>query len=146
LKNFFIIGGGIIGLSIGWQLRRKGISITIYERDTAGKSSSWMAAGMLAPQAEMGFEEIQLFNLCRKSLEMYPQFLAELSDDSGIHIELDKCGSIMPAFDRDDSERIRRLYDFREKVGLPVKWLDGAQARELERTCPQNVQMPSGFR
>lgn len=127
-----IIGGGIIGLSLGWQLAKKGIDVEILERGESGKSSSWAAAGMLAPNAEIGFEDIELFYLCRKSLEMYPDFLNELYNDSGIKVEVDACGAIMPAFDRDDSERIRRLYDFREKIGLPVQWLTGSEAREIE--------------
>ncbi|HMT12202.1 MAG TPA: FAD-dependent oxidoreductase, partial [Ignavibacteria bacterium] len=77
-----IIGGGIIGLSTGWQLAKKGIEVEILEKASAGRSASWAAAGMLAPQAEMGFEDIDLFYLCRKSLDMYPQFLEELFNDS----------------------------------------------------------------
>ncbi|MCX7878618.1 MAG: FAD-dependent oxidoreductase, partial [Ignavibacteria bacterium] len=41
-------------------------------------------------------------------------------------------GCIMPGFERDDIERLRRLYDFREKVKLPVEWLSGSEAREVE--------------
>ena len=127
-----IIGGGIIGLSTGWQLAKKGIEVEILEKGSAGRSASWAAAGMLAPQAEMGFEDIDLFYLCRKSLELYPKFLEELYNDSGIKIELERTGCILPAFDRDDAERIRRLYDFREKIGMPVVWLSGSEAREVE--------------
>ncbi len=132
MKNAVIIGGGIIGLSVGWQLAKKGINVEILERDLAGKSASWAAAGMLAPQAEMGFEDIDHFYLCRKSLELYPKFLEELYNDSGIKVEVEKTGCILPAFDRDDAERLRRLYDFREKIGLPVVWLSSSEAREVE--------------
>ncbi len=130
--NTVIIGGGIIGLSVGWQLAKKGINVEILERDLAGRSASWAAAGMLAPQAEMGFEDIELFYLCRKSLDVYPKFVEELYNDSGIKVEVEKTGCILPAFDRDDAERLRRLYDFREKIGLPVVWLTGSEAREIE--------------
>lgn len=132
MSKTIIIGGGIIGLSLGWQLAKKGENVEILESGEAGRSSSWAAAGMLAPNAEMGFEDIDLFYLCRKSLAMYPAFLEELYNDSGVKVELDKCGAIMPAFDRDDSERIRRLFDFREKIGMPVEWLSGIEAREIE--------------
>lgn len=127
-----IIGGGIIGLSIGWKLLKKGFQVEIFERGKVCTGASLVAAGMLAPQAEMGFEEIELFRYCRKSLELYPVFCAELSNDSGINIKIEKCGSLMLAFDRDDTERLRRLYDFREKVGLPVQWITGSEAREIE--------------
>ena len=132
MNNTIIIGGGIIGLSLGWQLAKKGNSVEILERGIAGRSASWAAAGMLAPQAEMGFEDIDLFYLCRKSLDMYTRFVDELYIDSGIKVELEKTGCILPGFDRDDAERLRRLYDFREKIGMPVVWLTGSEAREIE--------------
>ncbi len=132
MNNTIIIGGGIIGLSLGWQLAKKGIEVEILERNTAGRSASRAAAGMLAPQAEMGFEDINLFYLCRKSLDMYPRFVEELYNDSGIKVELERTGCILPGFDRDDAERLRRLYDFREKIGMPVVWLTGSEAREIE--------------
>lgn len=130
--KIIIIGGGIIGLSLGWQLVKKGKEVSILERGKAGVGASYTAAGMLAPQAEMGFEDIEMFNLCRKSLEMYPAFAEELFKDSGIKVEVEKTGCILPGFDRDDAERLRRLYDFREKIGLPVVWLTGSEAREIE--------------
>lgn len=131
-KKITIIGGGVIGLSLGWQLVRKGAEVEIYERETAGKGAGWVAAGMLTPQAELGFEEIELFNLSRKSLEIYPKFLEELKEDSGMDVKMDRCGSLFAGFDSDDMRRLRRLYDFREKVGLPAKWLTGSEAKELE--------------
>ena len=131
-NKVLIIGGGIIGLSLGWQLAKKGKEVEILERDKAGRSASWVSAGMLAPHSEMGFEEMELFELCRKSLELYPQFMQEVSKDSGIQVEPELNGCILPAFDRDEIERLRRIYEFREKVGLPIKWMSGTEAREIE--------------
>jgi glycine oxidase len=134
MKNnrVFIIGGGIIGLSVGWQLLRQGADTEIFERGEAGKGAGWVAAGMLAPEAELGFEEMRLFKLCKESLSLYPRFVEELSHDSGMEVKLDRCGSLLVGFDRDDNERLRRLYMFRESVGLPVEWKSGSEARELE--------------
>ena len=131
-KKISIIGGGVIGLSLGWQLARKGAEVEIFERETAGKGAGWVAAGMLTPQAELGFEEIELFNLSRKSLELYPKFLEDLKEDSGINVKMDRCGSLFTGFDGDDMRRLRRLYDFREKVNLPAKWFTGTEAKEIE--------------
>ena len=127
-----IIGGGVIGLSLGWQLARKGAEVEIFERDLAGRGAGWVAAGMLTPQAELGFEEIELFNLMLRSFELYPKFLDELKEDSGMDVKMDRCGSLFAGFDRDDMTRLRRLYDFRERVNLPAKWLTGTEAKELE--------------
>ncbi|MGH2574623.1 MAG: glycine oxidase ThiO [Ignavibacteria bacterium] len=133
-----IIGGGIIGLSLGWQLAKRGRDVEIFERDDGARSAAWASAGMLAPQAELGFEEIELFNLCRISLKLFHQFVEQLYKDSGINLEVDKCGTLMVGFDRDDKERLKRLFDFREKVGVPAKWLSGTEAREIEPLLSPN--------
>jgi glycine oxidase len=127
-----IIGGGVIGLSVGWQLVKRGVDVEVLEKAQAGKSAGWVSAGMLAPQAELGFEELELFNLCRSSKQLFPAFTEELKRDSGIEIKLDECGTLMVGFDRDDNERLKRLYDFRMQVNAPAKWLTGGEARELE--------------
>src|SRR5579862_9336099 len=131
-NNYSIIGAGIIGLSVGWQLARKGFGVQIFERDTAGRSASWYAAGMLAPRSEAGFEESQLLAFGLESLRLYPQFLSELEHDSGISVNLEKRGTLMVGLDRDDTERLRRLYAFRKNLGLPISWLSGTEAREIE--------------
>ena len=131
-SDVVIVGGGIIGLSIGWQLLRRGVEVTLIDKGEAGKAASWLAAGMLAPNAEVGFEEMDFLKFGEKSLALYPQFLAELKNDSGIDVPLDPCGTLMIALDRDDSEFLRHLYDFRKSLKLPAEWLSSTKARDLE--------------
>lgn len=131
-SDVVIVGGGIIGLSIGWQLLRKGVETTLLDKAEAGKAASWLAAGMLAPNAEVGFEDLAFLKFGEKSLALYPRFLSELKDDSGIDVPLDQTGTLMVALDRDDGECLKRLYDFRKSLGLPAEWLSGAKARDLE--------------
>jgi len=127
-----IVGGGIIGLALGWQLLRRRKRVTIVERDRAGRAASWIAAGMLAPHSEVGFEEEDFLQAGLQSLKQYPRFLDELEQDSGRKVSLDSRGTLIVAFNRDDSERIRRLYDFRQQLGLPVEWFTGSDAIDVE--------------
>ncbi len=131
-RRVAIIGGGIIGLGIGWQLTRRGAAVSLFEKNTAGKGASWSAAGMLAPLSEVGFEEEDFLRIGRESLLLFPRFLDELREDTNIEIALDTRGTLIIGLDRDDTERLRRLFDFREHLGLPVKWLSGTGAREIE--------------
>ncbi len=131
-KTIAIIGGGVIGLSIGWQLIRRGRNVEIFESSEAGKGASWVSAGMLAPVSEAGFEEMDLLKLNLASIEQYPKFADELQEDSGIDIDFRTEGTMMIAVDRDQSERLRRLYEFRKSIELPVEWLTGSEARERE--------------
>ncbi len=131
-SNFGIVGGGIIGLSIGWQLARRNIDVTIYERGEVGRETSWVAAGMLAPFAEVGFEEIDLMRLGQESLQRYPEFLSQLEEDADDVPVFDRCGTLLAGVDRDDMEILRRLYQFRDRIQLRVEFMTGTDAREFE--------------
>ncbi len=127
-----VVGGGVIGLGIAWRLARKGAAVEVFDRETAGRGASWVAAGMLAPLSEVGFEDEGFLELGRESLRLYPQFVHELKEDAGVEVRLDTKGTLIIGLDRDDAERLRRLCEFREHLGLPVKWLSGTEAREIE--------------
>lgn len=130
--NIGIIGGGIIGLGLGWQLQRRGAEVTLFESNTVGKQSSRAAAGMLAPYAEVGFEEIELMKLGQQSLRLYPRFVDELAEDVDGVPNFDRCGTMLVGIDRDDTEHLKRLYDFREELSLTVEMITGSEARERE--------------
>ena len=131
-KPIIIIGGGVIGLGVGWQLARRGRPVTVLERDRAGRGASWVSGGMIAPHAEVGFEEELFLGLGRESVRHYPRFLDELAEDSGRRMPLDDRGTLFVAFDRDHTEAIRRLFDWREHLGLPARWMSGGEARDIE--------------
>lgn len=127
-----IVGGGTIGLSIGWCLVRAGKPVLLLEREEVGRGASWLAAGMLAPDAEIQFEERALYRLSRESLRRWPGFARALEADSGMQVDYRDEGTLVVADDRDSTEALRRLYDFQRAQGLSVDWLTGDEAREIE--------------
>jgi len=127
-----IVGGGVIGLAVGWRLARDGHKVTVFDAGASAPGASHVAGGMLAPVSEYGFDHDAFYALGERSLARFPTFLEELEADGGIQVPLCTSGALMVARDRDDAEAIRRLYRFRESRGLPVQWLSGSEARELE--------------
>jgi len=127
-----IVGGGIIGLSIGWQLLRRDREVIAFDRGGAGREASWVAGGMLAPHSEVGFEEEDFLRVGARSLELFPRLVGELEEDTGDRVSLDSHGTLIVALNRDDMARIRRLFEFRQHLGLPVEWMLGSEARERE--------------
>ncbi len=78
-RDVVVVGGGAIGLSIGWRIAAAGLTVTIVDA-AAGSGSSAAAAGMLAPASEAHFGETTLLALNLASAESYPAFVEELED------------------------------------------------------------------
>ena len=138
-KKIFIIGGGVIGLGIGWQLAKSGASVTIYEQAKAGRAASWAAAGMLAPLAEAHTEEPELLKLGCQSLALYPQWVQELEADAEMSIGYRVEGTLIVGLEPDDTHQLRHLYASQQDLGLTVEWLTGRAAREIEPALSPRV-------
>ena len=138
-QNIIIIGGGVIGLGIGWQLAKAGASVTIYERARAGRAASWAAAGMLAPLAEAHSEEPELLKLGSQSLERYPQWVGELETDAEMSIGYRVEGTLIVGLEPDDTHQLQHLYTAQQDLGLDVEWLTGREAREMESALSPRI-------
>jgi thiazole synthase len=96
-NNILIIGGGIIGLSIAVDLRLKGASVTLLNRNFS-QTASQAAAGMLAPHAE-ALTPGPFLNLCIKSRWLYPEWVRKIQDLTGLDLEYNPCGIMAPVYD-----------------------------------------------
>jgi len=129
-----IVGGGIIGLSIAWRARQRGLEPLVLEagRDGAG----WhRAAGMLAPVTEAEFGEEDLLRLGIESARRYAGFCAELG------VELRGAGTLVVARDRDEAEALDRLHAFRATLGLSAERLRPSAARRREPALAPTVRL-----
>jgi glycine oxidase len=88
-----VVGAGIIGLSLAIELRRAGRSVLVVEKGEPGREASWAAGGMLA---DFGLEiPGPLQALATASARMYPEFVHELEDESGLKIDLRSEGTLL---------------------------------------------------
>src|ERR1700720_3232409 len=84
-----IVGGGIIGGSLAFELARRNLRVALLDRQEPGLESSWAAAGMLSPAPDCA-AAIPLVPLARAGMALYPQFVADVEAASkltaGFHI------------------------------------------------------------
>jgi glycine oxidase len=95
MKNWdvIVIGGGIIGLSLSIELRKRGASVLVVERGEPGREASYAAGGMLVDcSAET---PLDLQPLATASARLYPDFVHELQVESGLYVDLRDQGAIV---------------------------------------------------
>jgi glycine oxidase len=91
--DVIVIGGGIIGLSLSIELRKKGAGVLVVERGEPGREASYAAGGMLVDCLLETPAALQ--PLATASARMYPEFVHELQVESGMHIDLRDQGTIL---------------------------------------------------
>lgn len=126
-----VIGGGVIGCASAYFLAKAGLAVTLIERDQIGAQASAAAAGMLAPLAESR-GPTPFLALALASLRLFETLERELKQETGIDIELSRCGILRVAEDPQEVARLQRFHRWQKEAGLPTEWLDAAAARDLE--------------
>lgn len=137
-----IAGAGIIGLSAAMELAAAGRHVTVFERGTAMRESSWAAAGMLAANDPENPEALR--RLSRFSIGLYPEFLRRVEQLSGKDIPvrttqtLQGANELPPRTSAADDETIKSIApDLRQK-GLKFFLLEeqSIDPRDLARSLP----------
>jgi glycine oxidase len=118
--DILVVGGGIIGLACARELARAGKRVEVLERKKAGAEASVAAAGMLAPLAEVP-RPGPFLDACRASRDLWPGWVAELSRETGLSIELDTSGTLLVALDVDEESRLDAVVQAAEAAGELVE-------------------------
>lgn len=128
-----VVGAGAIGLAIAWRALVLGLRVVVLERDLAGGGTSRVAAGMLAPIAEVTPAEEPLLELGLRGAADYPRFARELARAAGVAgVGYARSGTLLVARDADEAEALERELELRQRYGLTVRRVRASEARRLE--------------
>ncbi|MCY3577030.1 MAG: glycine oxidase ThiO [bacterium] len=134
--DVIVVGGGIIGLSAAWQLRRDGIEAVVLD-PAPGTGASHAAAGMLAPIHEAYWGETHILGLNLAASQAWPAFADALGVDV---VDYRRNGMLMAAYDADDKALLDNLGDLHEQEGLPVERLRSRECRSREPLLAPGVR------
>lgn len=102
-----VIGGGIAGLSCAHALAGAGLTVTVFEM-APERGASWAAAGMLSPWAESP-HGLDTCDLRERALAAYPDWAARLVDETGLALDVVRCGSLVVTESDDEQSAPERL-------------------------------------
>ncbi|KMZ13251.1 Glycine oxidase ThiO [Candidatus Burkholderia humilis] len=119
--DFAVIGGGLVGRLVAWQLAGAGHDVALYERgDAAGtQSAAWVAAAMLAPLAEASVAEPLVVGLGAASLERWPRIIEQLPEA----VFYQRNGTLVVWHGADRAEAL--LFERRLRANAPAAFIDG---------------------
>ena len=126
-----IIGGGVIGCSIAYQLAKRGIKSSVFEQNRFASGASGASAGMITPLWHVDHNNPAFFALGINSLMSFPELARELTE-AGIDPELRMCGVLKVAMDDDQAEALRRDLMWQAELGFGVRWANTQDVLELE--------------
>jgi glycine oxidase len=95
---------------------------------------------MLMPWKLSPSFSLELFNLQQASHRLWPEFAAELVEQSTLDIGYQTDGRIFVALDKKAVKRFQKQFDYHKQAGFPVEWLSGDEARRREPILGQNVE------
>src|SRR5258708_5329405 len=119
-----IIGAGIIGSAIAYNLRKRNIAVTILERDEAGSHASSAAAGLLAPLGPLPGPG-HYADLLLTSFRMFPSLVPELETVSGLKLEYEQTGALRTVRNPKRISHLKKCLDDWAPLGLTMHWLTG---------------------
>ena len=104
-----IVGGGVIGLSIAWELAGRGKSVSVVSRDTPQNVASWAAAGIFPAQSGDTHTQLRgtpIERLTQYSDQLHRQWAEALFEETGIDNGFRRCGSIAIATTKETEAEI----------------------------------------
>ena len=125
-----IIGAGIIGASVAYELASRGASVTVLDSRAAGQGATQAAAGMLAPYIE-GFGK-PLLAMAARSLAMYDEFIQRIIADSGLEVDYHRDGSLQVRTANESADELIAFRTAASVAGVRCSLLDAAEIRHLE--------------
>jgi glycine oxidase len=135
-SDVVIIGGGVIGTSIAYQLASEGTTVSIIERDSIASHASGFSGGLLNPTSETG----NLVPLHHQSFEMYKELLETVQEESDVDAQVIYMPHIELALTEDDvplqCRELERISGFPK---FKSEWLEPEDVWKLEPRISRDI-------
>jgi glycine oxidase len=144
MTDVLVIGGGIIGCATALALAAKGFKTTVIERGprdhaARGPEGSSAAAGILGAQLEGLHGDNPLSRLCLRSRDRYAAWIAEITAQSGLDVEMRPAGVMRVALDAASLRALESDAAWQARAGYRVEHLDAAGVRAIEPALASHV-------
>ena len=134
-----IVGGGVMGCAIAWQLSKSGVSCVLVERNSFGGGASGATAGVVGPLWHIDPDDPDMWRLGMRSLQLFPQWAAELAE-AGVNPEFQQSGVMKVAFTDEEADELAAFHLWQSQLEFGVQLLDRRGVLELEPEASHEVR------
>lgn len=138
-RDVVIVGAGIVGCSIAFELAKAGMQVCVLEKGGIGEESSAAAAGMLSGQhgvTNFG----PRYQLHLEARELHAGLADELRELTGIDVGFCRWGLLELLFTPGEVRAADRCYTIQTQAGLRVERLTREEALEREPALTPDIQ------
>ena len=126
--DIIVVGAGIVGCAIAYELARRGASVEIIDqRHPVGMGATQASAGVLAPFIEAR-EGNPLLDLGVRSLGLFDEFVTRVSTESGIAVPYRRTGTIDVAVDEAELRALEHTAGVLTTRGVAARIIDRGAA------------------
>ena len=130
-SSVIVVGAGVVGLATAVELASRGHAVTVLDPDPVSGATHF-AGGMLAPTAEVVYQQDPLFPLMRASGAWYPELIDLVSAHTEVPTGYRNEGTLVVAADRADAQHLTELADYQSLHGMKVERITVREARRAE--------------
>jgi len=131
MHDVLIIGGGVIGLSLAWELSKRGCSVRVVDQSEPGREASWAGAGILPAAKRHGWQHAyeQLRGLAS---ELHSQWASELKASTGIDTGYRRCGGLHLARTAGEAAALRAWAGMMREEEVEARQVTANDVAEIE--------------
>jgi glycine oxidase len=126
-----VVGGGVIGLSLAWELAGRGKRVCLVDAGEIGQAASWAGAGILPPSPQKGavdpYEQLKAL-----SHALHPQWADRLREETGIDTGYQRCGGLYLAVSPAEAATLAANSLWWSEHGIEFECWTGAQLLQEE--------------
>lgn len=137
MDDFLIVGGGVVGLSLAYELAGAGRRVRLVDRSEPGREASWAGAGILPPAGD-GASADPLTLLAALSGRLHVEWAERLRSETGIDNGFRRCGAIYLALSDTEALQLEAAVADWTRRQVACEMISAGEANRLEPALSDN--------